>query len=262
MKYCVITLIFNNYDLVRDVYKDDNCDYFLLTDNKDLKSDVWNIIYLKEFDTDKLTRIQKTYIVKYTFYKYIKNFNQYDYFIQLDSSIQIKKSLNPIIQYVNDNNIDMTIGIHNYNLNILEEYNSWINIRNLDVKYKNIFIINTLDYDKSINGLCECTFKIYKNNPLCIKLLEDIHNIMTKCNNNEDANDQCYVTYIIYKYLDKIHIDFCTAELYRNSYFMQIYGHNSLDPNLYTVIYKYNKYLDIFNRNIRISTLDDYYKYI
>ena len=35
IKYCIFTLIFNNYDLVREPLEiDDNCDYFLFTDNK------------------------------------------------------------------------------------------------------------------------------------------------------------------------------------------------------------------------------------
>ena len=67
-KYCVVTCIFNDYDLVREpLVIDNNCDYYLFTDNKNLTSDNWKIIYLQNFDTNLLTGVQKTYMWKYKF---------------------------------------------------------------------------------------------------------------------------------------------------------------------------------------------------
>ena len=62
-KYCVATCIFNDYDLDRETLIIDNdCDYYLFTDNKNLTSDNWKIIYLENFDTNILTGVQKTYM--------------------------------------------------------------------------------------------------------------------------------------------------------------------------------------------------------
>ena len=47
-KYCVVTCIFNDYDLVREpLVIDNDCDYYLFTDNKNLTSDNWKIKNLR-----------------------------------------------------------------------------------------------------------------------------------------------------------------------------------------------------------------------
>ena len=62
-KYAVVTFLFNHYDLLREpIMVDEKVDYYCLTDDKNLKSNVWQIIYLEKMDTDKLTGVQKTYM--------------------------------------------------------------------------------------------------------------------------------------------------------------------------------------------------------
>lgn len=58
IKYSIITMVFNNYDLLREPEEvDENAEYICITDNPDLKSDVWKIIYMPIFNTDKLSGI-------------------------------------------------------------------------------------------------------------------------------------------------------------------------------------------------------------
>jgi hypothetical protein len=46
-KYAVITFMFNNYDLLREpLVVDDNFDYYCLTDDKQLTSNIWKCIYI------------------------------------------------------------------------------------------------------------------------------------------------------------------------------------------------------------------------
>lgn len=258
MKYCIVTPLFNNYDKIREpIEVDSNCDYLFFTDNKELKSYQWKVIYLPEFDTNELTGIQKTYIFKYTFYKYIDNIQEYDYLIQLDASIQIYKSLYPIVNYLYKYKYDLSIAPHPYRNNFIDEYNTWMEYRNLDNKYLDMFINNIKDYDFNIAGLCECTMKIYKNCKEVYNFIDDIHNILTYTNNNEDANDQCYFTYILNKHIDKLRINYHTPNLYSYSDYMKIYWHNT-NYTWYNGPLQYNKYMKFLNKIIKITDNEEY----
>lgn len=87
IKYSIVTMVFNNYDLLREPkVVDENAEYVCITDNKELKSDVWKIRYMPALDTDKLSGIQKTYIIKYAkFLNFISNESKY--VIRVDASV-------------------------------------------------------------------------------------------------------------------------------------------------------------------------------
>lgn len=258
MKYCIVSMMFNNYEQIKHPIEiDDNCNYLFFTDNKDLKSDIWKIIYLPEFDTDNLTGIQKTYIFKYTLYKYIPNIEQYDYIVQLDASIQIYKSLRPIVEYMDKYKYDLSIALHPERTNMIDEYNTWIEFGLLNSEYLNIFKKYITDYDFETPGLCECSMKIYRNCKEVLNFIDDVHNILTFTNNNLDANDQCYFTYILSKYIDKLRINYHSCNLYNYSEYMKLFEHDTnesryANPQNY---YIYNKFL---NHIIKITGDSEY----
>ena len=214
-KYCVVSLIFNNYEILREVNKkSDNCDYLLFTDNKQLTSETWTVHYLQEFDTEELTGIQKTYKFKYSLFNYIPNVEQYSYIIRLDHSINIYEPLDYIIGYLDKNNYDILCSIHPHRTNFSEEYDCWIDSRNLDPIYKEKFL-NYCNVDDI--GLVECTAMVYKNSDNVINFLNDVYNVLKENNDFKDANDQCYFTYCLYKHKDELNILFTNAHLYRNT---------------------------------------------
>lgn len=260
MLNCIVTQLFDNYGIIHEPELPNefiNFDWYVFTDNKDLKSKHWNVIYLPEFDTDKLTGIQKTYIFKYTFYKYIPHIERYNYIIQLDASIKIYQSLYPIIEYMKRYEYDLSISLHPERNNVFDEYDAWIQLRNLDPTYKEIFQNFISDDFKNIDGLCECSFKIYKNCKEIYNFLDDIHNIMSLAMNNQDANDQCYFTYILYHYLDKLRINYHSPNLYNNSKYMILFEHNTnlkrYDGQLFYLNYKL-----FLNKIIKITNDDEY----
>ena len=212
MRYCVISLIFNNYEIVREIVeKSENCDYFLFTDNPNLISETWQVIYLKEFDTNELKGIQKTIMFKYSCYKYIPNIEQYEYFIRIDHSIQIFKPLDCIIDYMKKYKYDIMCTIHPVRDTFNDEYNAWIEYRNLDNRFKDIFF----NYCKKDNiGLIETTVMVYKNCKEIFNLLDCIYITHKENDNFEDLNDQCYFTYELYKMKDKLRILFTNMHLY------------------------------------------------
>ena len=131
-KYCVVTMIFNNYEPIREPLEvSENADYICFTDNKDLKSDNWKVIYLEEFDTDEMSGIQKTFRLRYQLYKYIPNLQDFDYVFRIDGSVQILASLDPIIQYLYKYNYDLMVPHNPHQDNTIDGYYPFIGYKGL-----------------------------------------------------------------------------------------------------------------------------------
>jgi len=263
MKYCICTFIFNDYEVVREpVELGENCDYFLFTDNPNTTSEKWKVIYLNEFDTDKYIGIQKTLKFKYTFYKYIPNFEQYDYFVQVDGSIQIYKPLDDIIKYMDKFKYDMTVAPHPDRDNFIDEYNEWINARGEDKEFLDIFVKTVCDYDLKTKGLIETTIKFYKNTKEVLNFIDDVNMILETTCESRDKNDQCYFTYTLSKYLNTLRINYSDYNLHRNSEYILTFVHGSY-------VYYNNmpdnknggKFIDFLNRKVRITPNSDYAKF-
>lgn len=230
MKKCaVITFLFNGYDLLREpLIVDVNVDYYCLTDDKNLSSNIWKCIYITELDDKKLLGTQKTYMAKYSFYKYIPT--NYEYFITIDASIEIANSLKDIINIMDEKKYDIGISMHNYRSIWNEEYKQWVNHRGLDKKYVDIFnkFSSAVGYDaNSKTGLIECTMKIYKNIPIIKLFIQEVYNTISFTNNFEDKNDQCYFTCIFGRYIEFVNTLYFCRQLYCNSKYFNLYNHKT-----------------------------------
>ena len=231
-KYCVATCIFNDYDLVREpLIIDNDCDYYLFTDNKNLTSDNWKIIYLEKFDTNLLTGVQKTYMWKYSLYKYIPNLSNYDYIIRIDASILIVNSLNEIIRQMCEYKYDLSIGIHPDRNNRFDEYSVWESARNLESRFIEQYnnFVNDVMQNNNYYGLCENTVQIYKCNKKVFNLLDSCYAYINYYCNFEDANDQCYFSDILSFYINNLRIHWHSNKLYIDGKYLCLYYHNTTD---------------------------------
>lgn len=228
-KYAVITFLFNDYDLLREpLYVDDNADYYCLTDDSTLTSKTWTCVYLEKLDSNLLLGTEKTYIAKYSFYKYIPN--SYDYFITIDASIEIANNLSPIIDMMDKENNDIGLSMHNYRSTWNDEYNVWISQHRVDKKYFDIFseyAISKGYNPSSKTGLIECTMKIYKNTKNVIDFISDVYDVLKETNDFKDKNDQCYFTLVLSKHIDRMNPLFFCRQLYANSKYFNLYYHKT-----------------------------------
>ena len=56
MKYSVLTFIFGDYEIVREIKEPSpDAEYILVTDNHNLKSDTWKIVYDKDLEDSNIT---------------------------------------------------------------------------------------------------------------------------------------------------------------------------------------------------------------
>ncbi len=96
---CIYTAIFDDYEnLFNPYFIEDDVDYICFTNNKDLKSDIWKIIY-----------VERGSIPAPLFYKRFKclsheYLNEYDYTIWIDANFQIKikNYFNYMLSYLKD----------------------------------------------------------------------------------------------------------------------------------------------------------------
>lgn len=264
--YTVITMIFNNYEPIRDpLIIDENAEYICVTDDKNLKSDIWKIIYEPKYDTNELTGVQKTYMTKYSIFDYVSS--ESEYIIQLDSSILIKSSLNPIIEYYYENNYDLGMAIHPERNDLIDEYHTWERIRGLNHNFLNLFLDYVKlhpykDFKLEKSGLLEWTFKIYKNIPIIKNFINDLYDALKEQSNFKDSNDQCMGMYILYKYINKINAKFFRCNLYMDGLYMERYAHNSLTHILqhhrknYKSIEEFEN-AELYHKPIKLKSFND-----
>jgi hypothetical protein len=198
-KYALVTFLFDGYDLLREpLVVDDKFDYYCLTDDKDLKSDTFKCIYIEEFDTDKLSGVQKTYMAKYSFYKYLPS--GYEYYFTIDASIEVAYKLYPIVQFMESGKYEVGLSMHPDRSSWRDEYMSWMLARGLDRKYVKAFneYAESLGLDPNKkNGLIECTVKLYKNSDNVISFIDDVYKTLGETNNFEDKNGVKHYGYVV-----------------------------------------------------------------
>lgn len=124
MSYCVITYIFGkNKEILREPIVIDNIEYICITDQKDLKSKTWKIIY-DDIPQAKCIRDKMVY-VKYNPFKY----TQADKILVIDGTLEINNSLIPLFEQCKNN--DLLIKLHPERNNLYDELQQWIKTRNM-----------------------------------------------------------------------------------------------------------------------------------
>ena len=89
----VYTSIFGNYDdLIEPIHKPDNCDFICFTDNKNLTSDVWQIINKPAIYSTGNRNAKKFKVLPH---RYLQ---QYEYSIWVDGNMLVQGDVNEIIE--------------------------------------------------------------------------------------------------------------------------------------------------------------------
>jgi len=114
----------NDYEIVREIQNPDKyVEYVLVTDNKNLKSDTWKVVYDPSLET--MDPYEKCINVKYNLFKYCST----DMCIYIDASIQIKDSLDQLVNDFNLSNADIALLSHPTISTFVPELQLWIKQR-------------------------------------------------------------------------------------------------------------------------------------
>lgn len=237
-KYSILCYIINNYEKVHEIVeKDDNCEYILVTDDPNLKSNTWKVVY--DSSLNGLSIFDKCYSIRFNLFKYATT----DICIYIDANIHVKKPLYPLIKMMDDGNYDMCMMPHPLNSQFLPEYKNWINWRKYPIENVQKFfnLLKTTNYDLNYNGLFQGCFKIVRRG----KINDDFDNLSLSflkylgTSHEIERLDQTVYSFVLNMWFSHIKILPVSEQILRSSY-MTWYWHNSNNPNL-NVFYDIHK---------------------
>lgn len=190
-KICVYTCITGNYDNLSEIkIKDNNVDFICFTNNKDLKSKTWKIIYI---DNNGLSDILLSRKIKMLGTDEI---NKYDISIWQDASVIWDKLPSQFVKKYLKNN-SFAAFKHSYRDCIYDEAIEVIRLRKESKKS----VLETVDFLKKENfprhiGLYEMTIFIKKNND---KIVKDTMELWYKIYTEHSKRDQLSFMYSAWK---------------------------------------------------------------
>ena len=91
-KLLIYTAFTGDYDTLKDPeIIDENCDYVCFTDNPNVESDLWKIIYMEDSNLDNNRKAKQYKVLPH------KYFPEYKYSLWIDGTFKIKKSIREYI---------------------------------------------------------------------------------------------------------------------------------------------------------------------
>lgn len=250
-KICVYTCITGEYDDVKDFteFKEKNIDYILFTNNKNIKSNFWKVVYIENEGLDNAKLNRKIKILGHDIIN-----NNYDYSIYIDGSITLRKKITDFFNNCCDfDNFDLIGFKHRERDCIYIEGKACLKYMKED-KSK---ILKELDYIKlnnypEHNGLMENT--IFARNLKSKKVIETCKmwfDMVTKYS----SRDQLSFCYCAYK--TKLNFKLLDMSVFDNEYFFNVphKGNNQIDKYRFyfgddTIIENINYDFDIVNKYI------------
>lgn len=196
----IYTALIDGYDHLREPSKiTPGWDYVCFTNNPQLKSKKWKIIYIN--NAEKLDSFRLNRKIKILYHKYLPN---YDISIYIDSNIIIKTNLNRFLAGKLKKNSEIAMMWHQFRKNVYEEAEECIRLNRDD---KNTIRQQVKEYKMeglpNNTGLTENRIIIRKHGSERLKRFMELwwHEILTK-----SRRDQISFNYLLWKYPLKINI--------------------------------------------------------
>lgn len=226
-KICIYTCITGNYDNLNEIKnKEKNIDYFCFTNNKKLKSNTWNIIYIDE----NISNILLARKIKILGHEIVNNYKTH---VWIDAAIEFNKSINDFIKKYKEKDDDFVCFKHGERKSIMEEMQACLrfrkeNISNID-KLKEFYKKENYKYD---NGLIEST--VFIRNPNTEKVKETM-NIWYDILKKYSTRDQLSFNYAIFK--SGLKVKYINEKVFHNEWFTWINHNSELIPKKYMIYY-------------------------
>lgn len=231
-KICVYTCITGDYDNLKDlVFPDKDFDYICFTNNRNITSNFWKVIYIQDDKLDNLTLARKIKILGH------EELKKYDLTIWLDGAMQLRKPLSTFMNECCDlDSYDMVGFKHRDRDCIYDEIDTCVYLfkENIENAKKIYDFLKKENYPEH-NGLIESTVLVRKNNDDVKKLMNLWFDMLSKYS----RRDQLSFNYCLWK--NPINIQMLEMNVFDNDYFIHE-GHKSI----------------FFSRNYRVYFGDNY----
>ena len=170
-KNCIFTALIGDYDNLcpTDYPRHDDWDYICFTDNKDIKSDFWRMIYVPGVGSTPVDNIRRARYFKTNFHKYL---SVYENLLWVDARITVTESLNDYLKNLND--CDIVFLKHPNARNISEEFRRVVSgkLEKADVAEAIRKRYEEAGY-KYDNGMIASGVILFKNNGRTVKFFKD-----------------------------------------------------------------------------------------
>lgn len=228
-KYTVMTYIFGGYEFPHEVMeKDTDAEYLLITDDPNLKSATWDVIC----DPSLAGRnpIESNYDVRLHPFRYAHT----DVVVRIDGSIQLKKSLAPLLKAFNDGGYDRCLMIHPARNNFEQELECWITQRHYpqEVADRTLRMMKAWGYDLDYQGMFQGCFEIVRNTEKNRDINRLTYHLMKYTGGEEviDRLDQHIFSFVVNTLHQDLKVLPVSENLVTHSQFAQWYFHNSMRP--------------------------------
>lgn len=230
-RYSILTYNINNYEVIHEVEQmDPEAEYVLVTDDKDMKSSSWTIVY--DEDLEGLSAFDKTFAIRYNVFKYCNT----DICVRIDGSMGLKLSLKPLIDIFEDGGYDVCLMPHPHRSDIKEEYNAWVSYRGYDRNQANRCIkkLEEKGYDFNYKGLFQSGFVIQRRGEITCRIDKEVYGLMKELSTNGiiERLDQTLLSFVINHYFSHLKVLPISSQILSSAY-LQLYMHGGNVRNLY-----------------------------
>lgn len=234
MKIIVYTCITGNYDdIVEVTNKEENIEYICITNNKQLKSNTWNVKYIDE-KIDNWTLARK---VKIEPFNYLP---KHDVSIWIDGAIKINKKISEFLDKECElDKYDMVGFKHQFRNCIYDEISACVDMRKETIENANRLFdfLKKQKYPEN-NGLIESTVLIRKNNNDVKKLMSLWFDMII----NYSRRDQLSFNYCLWK--NPIKVKMLDMWVFDCKYFKHMGHKNKSNELIYRITFADKKKFD------------------
>lgn len=218
-RIAVYTVIFGNYDkLWEPVWKPDNCDFYVITDQEVDEGSKWRKIDAAELNFPKTSLSDKDKNRYYKMFPYkVKQLAKYQCSVYIDGSVEVISDLTKLVNIKNE----CGLVLHRHSLRdcVYEEIKACKLIKNEDIKKLNQHTIYLRECGMPYHyGMVECAVIVREhNNPIMCSIMEEWWEEYY----NHARRDQLSLPFVLYK--KKINIDDITLlgnNIYKNTSFL------------------------------------------
>jgi len=164
-KYSILTYIVGDYEIVHEIENPkSNVEYVLVTDNPNLSSKTWTIKLVSNPYPDDPFYL--CYQIRFHPFDYVSS----NIVMRIDGSMSVVGDTDILINKFIEGNYDACVMIHPGRNNMLDEYQTWCDVRDYNPQQANkilAFMAQVYNYDaKFYKGLYQYNFMIQRNNDM------------------------------------------------------------------------------------------------
>ena len=227
-RIAVYTCITGDYDNLREIDNvEKGIDYYCFTNNKNIRSNTWNVVYIED---DSLSNVELARKIKILGHSIV---NSYDILLWMDGAVRFTKNINDFIKkYLSDNDVFVAFK-HGERDNIHDEAIACYRFnKEVKSKVKKLFkFYDDVKYPDN-NGLIEST--VYIKRPKD-KVVQATMNLWFDMIINYSHRDQLSFNYCIYK--TKLKVKWINKKVFSNEWFdWKKHNYNHIISN-YSIYY-------------------------